>query len=63
MDDLPDDKDDYQALHDRYLMEQYLAESWHDRQRRCNAMLKTINKMLMDELERRIKNDNNINAN
>jgi len=53
----PDDKDDYQALHDRYRMEQYYADSWHYRQRKCNAMLRTINQMKLNELDRRMKNE------
>ena len=54
---MTDEIDDYQKLHDRYRTEQWLADSWHDRQRRCNAMLRTINQIKLNELERRIKAD------
>jgi hypothetical protein len=62
MNDLPDDKDDYQALHDKSRTEQWLADSWHYRQRKCNAMLRTINQMKLDELERRIKNADRLDS-
>ncbi len=52
------EKSDLLAKHNQKLLfDDHLADMWHWRQRKCDAMLKQIDKMIYAELGRRIKSD------